>query len=114
MQDQLTETFGSHDCPAGICVVDGYGVRVSVERRKLIVADGIGRHRRVRSFARIERRVRRLVVLGHSGSITLEAVRWCEDVGMAVVVIDHSGRVLLASTSSGLDDARLRREQALA
>jgi len=29
----------------GVCVVDGYGIRVSVERGRLLIRDGTGRSR---------------------------------------------------------------------
>jgi hypothetical protein len=48
------------------------------------------------------------------GSITLEALRWLHDVGDAVLQIDADGNVVLVSASLGLDDARLRRAQAIA
>lgn len=118
-QQALAETFAldgrvARDAAdAGVVVADGRGVRVTVDRGHLVVADGLGRHRRERRFPRAERSVRRLVVLGRSGFVTLEAVRWCEAVGVALVVLDD-GEALLASASTGVDDARLRRAQATA
>ena len=58
--------------------------------------------------------IKRLVVLGHSGIISLEALRWLSDIGAAFVKIDSHGNLIAASAPSGLDDARLRRAQALA
>jgi CRISPR-associated endonuclease Cas1 len=54
------------------------------------------------------------VVLGHAGTVSLEALRWLGDVGVAFVALEPDGRVLAASGSAGIDDARLRRAQALA
>ncbi len=53
------------------------------------------------------------MVLGGSGSLSLEAVRWLADVGAALVCIDRDGRVLCTSTPSKAE-AKLRRAQALA
>ena len=41
----LAETYSGPDA-AGVCVVDGFGVRVVVERGALEVRDGVGPHRR--------------------------------------------------------------------
>jgi CRISPR-associated endonuclease Cas1 len=114
MQQQLTETYTDTPPRNGVCVADGYGIHIGVERRRLVVSDGIGRHRRLRRFTRVGHGVNRLVVLGHHGQITLDAVRWLDDVGIQLLHIDTDGAVLLSSARPGLDDARLRRSQALA
>jgi len=100
--------------PEGICVVDGYGVEIRVGRGHLVVADGIGRTRRASRLARATSGLRRLVLLGHTGFITLDAVRWLEDVGAQFIHLGSDGQVLLTSGSYGLDDPRLRRAQAVA
>ncbi len=97
-----------------VLVADGYGVRVHVRRGQLMIEDGLGTQRRCRELARVERDVRRLVILADTGALTLEAVRWCADVGIAVVQVDRDARVLLVAGAPGTDDARLRRAQAAA
>lgn len=111
----IAETF-AHDTPnPAVCVADGYGVRVSVERGRLLVADGIGPARRERRFARATHGLSRLVVLSSAGTVSLEALRWCAGVGIGVVVLDpFNGELHLTSGGTGNDDPRLRRSQALA
>lgn len=109
----MAETFGRDATDETVAVADGWGVVVRVDRGALVVADGLGRHRRSRTWPRAGRDLRRLVVVGRSGSISLEALRWCTDVGVAVLVIDD-GEVRLASVPVRHDDARLRRAQAWA
>jgi CRISPR-associated endonuclease Cas1 len=58
--------------------------------------------------------VRRIVLLGHTGHITLDAVRWCADVGIGIVQVDTNGRLLMTTAPAGRHDARLRRAQAAA
>lgn len=99
---------------SGVLALSGYGLSIAVERGHLVVSDGIGAERRQARLARATSKLKRLVVLGHTGSVTLEAVRWLHDIGAAFVQIDRDGEVLLASGPMGLDDARLRRAQALA
>jgi len=114
MHQQVTELFSSSAVRDGICVVDGYGLRVAVERRHLVIADGIGRARRVRRFARGDRSLRRVVVIGNSGTLSLDALRWLADVKVPIVHIDLEGRVLAVSGVEGTDSPALRRAQALA
>jgi CRISPR-associated protein Cas1 len=54
-----------------------------------------------------------LVVLGGSGSLSLEAVRWLDHVGATLICIERDGKVLLTSGPTKRE-ARLRRPQALA
>jgi CRISPR-associated endonuclease Cas1 len=99
---------------SGVCVVDGYGIRLRVHRGRLVISDGIGPLRRESQFARATVGIRRLVLLGHSGFMTLDALRWLADVGIGFIHLDPDGRILATSSSFGLDDPRLRRAQALA
>lgn len=97
-----------------VAVVDGYGVALRVSRGHLLIRDGVGRHRRERRYSRATCPLRRLLILGHSGSLSLEAVRWCSDVGVHVAQLDHDGRVLVTSARRDVGAARVRRVQALA
>lgn len=98
----------------GILVLTGYGLRVAVGRGQLAVSDGIGSDRRAGVFTRATCGIRRLVILGHSGTISFEAFRWLQDVSSAVVQIDANGNVVIAAGAMSLDDPRLRRAQARA
>lgn len=109
-----TSPFDSLSPKAGVCVADGYGIKVYVSRRHLVVSDGIGRHRRERRFARATAGIKRVVVLGHEGFVSLEALRWMADLGIGFIQIDRDGKLIAASAPPGNDDARLRRSQALA
>jgi CRISPR-associated endonuclease Cas1 len=97
-----------------VCVVDGHGLQARVNRGHLELHDGIGSARRIRRIARADRTIKRLVILGQSGSLTLEALRWCRDVDIAVVVIDpFKPSVTGLASPRTHHDARLRRAQAL-
>ena len=58
--------------------------------------------------------IRRLVVIGHTGVVTLDALRWLADIGAAFVHIDADGRVIAATGPAGLDHPALRWAQARA
>lgn len=103
-----------HVSRSGICVVDGYGVELRVERGQLVVADGIGDRRRRSTFGRATGGLRRLVLLGHTGYLSLDALRWITDTDVALIVIDPEGRLLVATGTRGLNEPALRRAQASA
>jgi CRISPR-associated protein Cas1 len=67
----------------------------------------------VRRISRATGGLARLVVLGGSGSISLEALRWLAGVGAALVCLDRDARLLCTSAPSR-SEAKLRRAQALA
>jgi CRISPR-associated endonuclease Cas1 len=115
LHDRLAETF-AHDTPnPAVCVADGFGVRVGVDRGRLVIADGLGTHRRERRYSRATHGLSRLVVLSSAGTVGLDALRWCAGVGIGVVVLDpFGGELHLTSGGAGNDDPRLRRAQALA
>src|SRR4051812_5831177 len=98
----------------GILVLDGYGLSVSVERGHLAYSDGFGRHRRTGRVSRATGRLRRLVVIGHSGFVTLDALRWLHGIGASFVHLDTDGTLFQVSAQPKLNDSRLRRAQALA
>jgi len=118
MRSQPTSSLAARPAditpPRGVLVLSGYGLDVRVWRGRLRVADGIGRVRRDALVHRATGRLRRLVVLGHTGSVSLEAVRWLADVGAGYLQLDADGRVLAAFGPQGTDRPGLRRAQACA
>jgi CRISPR-associated protein Cas1 len=58
--------------------------------------------------------LKRLVMIGSDGFITLEALRWLADQGAAFVMLDRRGKVLAVTGPVSPSDAKLRRAQALA
>ena len=96
----------------GVVALSGYGIKVSIDRRHLRVEDGVGRQRREARFAKAPSRLKRLLVIAQTGFVTLEALRWLSDAKAAFVQLDYDASILTASIG-GLDDARLRRAQAL-
>ncbi|HVR87945.1 MAG TPA: CRISPR-associated endonuclease Cas1 [Candidatus Limnocylindria bacterium] len=100
--------------PDGLLTLSGYGIRIAVEHRHLVVADGVGRDRRSGALHRATARLKRLVVIGHSGFISLEAIRWLSDVGASYVQIDSDGGLIASYAPRAVNDVALRRAQALA
>jgi CRISPR-associated endonuclease Cas1 len=98
----------------GVVTLFGYGISANVERGHLILHDGIGADRRFARFPRIGHGLRRLVVVGADGMISLAALRWLADQEAAFVMLDRDGSVLATTGPVRSSDARLRRAQALA
>lgn len=114
MDSEYATDVLSRDSSAAVIVMDGFGLSLTVSRGHLLAADGIGKRRRERRLPRSERDVRRIVIIGHTGHVTLEAIRWCHDLNIAIVHLDTDGTSLLTAGNAGQDDARRRRAQAAA
>jgi len=98
----------------GVLALSGYGIRLGIERGHLYVEDGVGDDRRRTRFSRVNSGIKRIFVLGHSGTVSFEALRWLNDIGAGFVAVDGDGAVIAAAGPYGIDDARLRRAQAAA
>jgi CRISPR-associated protein Cas1 len=98
----------------GVVILCGYGIAVRVDRGHLIFEDGIGANRSVAKLPRVGHGLRRLVVIGADGMVSLAALRWLADQKAAFVMLDRDGSVLATTGPVRPSDARLRRAQALA
>ena len=98
----------------GVVTLFGYGIKVHVDRGHLILQDGIGAARREARFPRVGHGLRRLVVIGSDGMVSLAALRWLADQDASFVMLDRDGSVLVTTGPVRPSDARLRRAQALA
>jgi CRISPR-associated endonuclease Cas1 len=98
----------------GVVTLFGYGTSICVDRGHLTIEDGIGKQRRYARFPRVGHGLKRLVVIGSDGLISLAALRWLADQGAAFVMLDRLGEVLAITGPVHPSDARLRRAQSLA
>ena len=114
MQQQSTSLYPPLQVRAGVLVVDGFGISLRVLYGKLRVEDGIGRQRRSIALDRAGSGLERLVLIGHAGCVTLEALAWLRAIGAAFVQIGRDGEVLAHTVPLGYDGHPIRRAQALA
>src|SRR6266567_3896976 len=98
----------------GVITLFGYGIQVRVNRGHLLIEDGIGVERRRFRFPRVGHGLKRLVVIGSDGMISLAALRWLADQDAAFVMLDRDGSVLVTTGPVRSADAKLRRAQSLA
>jgi CRISPR-associated protein Cas1 len=98
----------------GVVTLYGYGIGMKVERGHLLLDDGIGNERRRGRFARVNHGIRRVVVIGADGNVSLAALRWLADQNASFVMLERDGSVLAVTGPVAASDARLRRAQASA
>ena len=115
MQDQkFTLPFPALQVRAGVLVSDGFGISARVLYGKLHVEDGIGTLRRSIVIDRAGSGLERLVLLGKSGTLTLESLAWLRSIGAALVHLSADGQVLTHSVPFGYRGHPIRRAQGLA
>src|SRR6202035_2943257 len=78
----------------GVLTLVGYGIQVRVDRGHLLVEDGIGSERYYYRLPRIGHRLKRLVVVGSDGLVSLAALRWLRDQDVAFSFLERNGKVL--------------------
>ena len=92
----------------------GYGIRVNVERGHLLLEDGVGADRRTFRLPRVGHGLKRLIIIGADGFVSLAAIRWLADQETAFAMLERNGKVLCVTGPVRPSDARLRRAQSLA
>jgi len=98
----------------GVLTLYGYGIRVNVERGHLLLEDGVGADRRTFRLPRVGHGLKRLIIIGADGFVSLAALRWLADQETAFAMLERYGKVLCVTGPVCPSDARLRRAQALA
>ncbi len=98
----------------GVVTLAGYGIQARVDRGHLLLEDGIGGSRRRARLPRVGHGLKRLVVIGSDGLISLAALRWLADQDASFVMLNRDGSVLATTGPVRSSDAKLRRAQAMA
>lgn len=116
LQDEIASNRATYeDAGLGPClVVDGRNVAVRVRNGCLEIEDGVHPYRRKRTVGRAEttQKVQRVIVLG-AGMITTEAMAWCHQQGLPVVVARTFSTPTMINAASLFDSGGIRRAQAL-
>lgn len=98
----------------GVVTLSGYGISVRVDKGHLIIEDGIGCDRRHNRLPRVDHGLKRLVVIGSDGLVSLAALRWLADQDASFIMLERDGSVLTTTGPVRASDTKLRRAQALA
>lgn len=65
----------------------------------------------VRRFAKVTHGLKAIVFLGQSGSLSLDAIKWCEAQGIAIALLDWYGELLSVTQPTLKADVAVRRAQ---
>jgi CRISPR-associated protein Cas1 len=98
----------------GILFMSGYGLRLQIQHGHLCADWGVGRDRHKVQLSRVNRDLKRIIILGSSGFASFDAIRWVAGIGASLIFLDGRGKLLFASTPTAPSDVRLRRAQCLA
>lgn len=99
---------------SGVLTLSGYGIKVRMQCGHLEIEDGIGPERRRLRLARVGHGLKRLVVIGSDGFVSLSALQWLADQNASFVMLERNGKVLVTTGPVHASDTKLRRAQALA
>src|SRR5437773_10939763 len=98
----------------GVVTLFGYGIQIRVDGGHLVLHDGVGPDRRYARLPRVGDGLKRLVVIGSDGMVSLAALRWLADQDASFVMLERNGKVLATVGPVKPSDVRLRRSQGLA
>lgn len=99
---------------SGIVTLAGYGIGIRVDQGHLVLEDGIANERSRFRLPRVGHGLKRLVVIGSDGEVSLAALRWLADQNASFVMLERDGSVTATTGPVRSSDVRLRRAQALA
>jgi CRISPR-associated endonuclease Cas1 len=99
---------------SGVLALSGFGIKVRMQCGHLEVEDGIGPERRRIRLARVGHGLKRLVIIGSDGFISLAALQWLADQDASFVMLQTDGTILASTGPVRPSEAKLRRAQALA
>jgi CRISPR-associated endonuclease Cas1 len=111
---QRSQSDNSLTLRHGVVTLSGYGIRVTVDRGHLLLEDGNGSVRGTIRLPRVRHGLKRLVIIGSDGFVSLAALRWLADQQAAFIMLERDGKVLAVTGPVRPSDARLRRAQGIA
>lgn len=98
----------------GTLIIWGFGSHLRVQHGQLEAEWGIGEERCSVRLPRVDRNLKRVIVVGSDGFASFDAMRWIADVGASLSFIDRRGKLLFVSGPTAPNDSKLRRAQSLA
>src|SRR5436305_1083853 len=98
----------------GVLVLSGFCIKARVHCNHLELEDGVGLERRKIRLSRVAHGLKRLVVIGSDGFVSLAALRWLTEQDASFVMLERNGKLLCVTGPVRPSEAKLRRAQALA
>jgi CRISPR-associated endonuclease Cas1 len=97
----------------GVLTLSGFGIKVRMQRGHLEIEDGVGMERRKIRLPRVGHGLKRLIVIGSDGFVSLSALEWLSAQDASFVMLERNGKVLCVTGPVSPSEAKLRRAQAL-
>ncbi len=110
---QQTVSRKSPISKTGVLVLSGFGISVRLQRGHLEIEDGVGMERRTIRLPRVGHGLKRLIVIGTDGFISLSALEWLTEQDASFVMLERNGKVSCVTGPARPSEAKLRRAQAL-
>lgn len=98
----------------GVLTLSGFGIKVRMQRGHLEIEDGVGLERRTIRLPRVGHGLKRLIVIGTDGFVSLSALEWLTEQDASFVMLERNGKVSCVTGPVKPSEAKLRRAQALA
>jgi len=92
----------------GVITLSGYGIVIRVNRGHLTLEDGIGADRSSCRLPRVGHGLKRLIVIGTDGEVSLAALRWLADQNASFVMLERDGSVTATTGPVRSSDVRIR------
>src|SRR6266566_3578420 len=94
----------------GVLVLHGFGIKVRLDSGHFLAEWGVGLERHQVRLSRVEgHKLKRVILLGSDGYISLEALRFITDVGASFSMIDRRGKALMVCSPVALSASKLTR-----
>lgn len=111
---QLAQSHNSLRSHHGVVTLVGYGIEIRIDRGHLLLTDRLGANCRQFRLPRVGHGLKRLIIIGSGGFVSLSALRWLADQQVSFVLLERDGTLLATTGPVRPSDVRLRRAQALA
>jgi CRISPR-associated protein Cas1 len=98
-----------------VITLEGYNARVYVEGGHLVTRDGFANEGKVREvhFPRGRCAVERIVIRAPGGTVSMEAIDWCAQMGIAISFVASDSRLLNCLIPDAPHDGPVKRAQAV-
>jgi CRISPR-associated endonuclease Cas1 len=97
-----------------VLTLSGFGIKVRMQRGHLEIEDGVGMERRTIRLPRVGHGLKRLIVIGSDGFVSLSALEWLSAQDASFVMLERDGKISCVTGPVRPSEAKLRRAQALA
>jgi hypothetical protein len=74
----------------GVLTLSGFGIKVRMQRGHLEIEDGVGMERRTIRLPRVGHGLKRLILIGSDGFVSLSAMEWLTEQDASFVMLERN------------------------